>query len=115
MHELGIAHDLFDILNKKAKENNLKKITKVRIKVGVASGVEKDFLRHSFVDHIFPNTIAEAAVLEITDDPIEVVCKDCKKKIEQQHFVINCPHCGSYNIEINSGDRVFIESIEGEH
>ena len=47
MHELGIAQDLFHIVEDKAKENNLKAVTKIVVVVGEASGIEEDFLRHN--------------------------------------------------------------------
>jgi len=115
MHELGIARDLFKIVVQKAKENSLKAVTKVRIKVGVASGIEEGLLRHSFLDHIFPGTIAEGAELELVEEAVETKCKDCGTQIESsQEFILHCPACGSFNIEVTKGKDVYLESIEGE-
>ena len=126
MHELGIAQDLFKIVKEKARGNNLKKVTKIRIKVGVASGIEKDFLRHSFIDHISPSTFAEGAKLEFIKEPVEARCKNCGKKIDTQDkftpleeksltgFTVGCPACGSVNIEIIRGRDIYLENIEGD-
>ncbi len=114
MHELGIAQDLFKIVKEKAVENNLERITKVRIKLGVASGIEEDFLRHSCLDHIFPGTIAEDAVLEIIMEPVEARCRDCGNEIDtRDEFTLSCPSCSSLNTEITKGKDVYLESIEG--
>jgi len=116
MHELGIAQDLFKIIEEKSNANNLRKVNKVRIKVGVASGIEKDFLRHSLVDHIFPKTIAEGAELELIEEPLKTMCKECSKDLDtQEEFSMKCPFCGSFDIEITQGKDVYLESIEGEH
>jgi Zn finger protein HypA/HybF involved in hydrogenase expression len=56
MHELGIAKDLLDIVLIKAKKNHLKKITKISLMLGEASSIEKDFLKHSLVDHLLSGT-----------------------------------------------------------
>ncbi len=115
MHELGIASDLFEIIKEKTRENNLKKITKVRIRLGIASGIEKDHLAHSFIAHVFPNTIAHTAKLELVDEPFSAWCKDCSKVMNTvDNFTLNCPDCGSYNIEITGGKDIYIESIEGD-
>lgn len=115
MHELGIAQDLFQIVKERAEENNLKKVTKIKICLGVASGIEKGFLEHSFIDHIFPKSIAEGAMLEIIHEPMETHCKDCGKELNtDEKFTLTCPACGSFNIEITKGKEVYIETIEGD-
>lgn len=115
MHELGIAEDLFHIVKDKAKENNLKAVTKIVVVVGEASGIEEDFLRHSLTDHLLPGTIAEKAELEITKEPLQVKCAACGIKIDsQQSSSLECPNCGDNNLEITQGKNVYLQTIEGE-
>lgn len=115
MHELSIAQDLFKIVREKAMANNLKRITKIRIKVGAASGIEEDLLMHSFIDHIFPGTIAEGAVLEFIKEPVEAKCKNCGGLLNtHQNFGTTCPTCGSFDIEILRGKDIYLESMEGD-
>ena len=77
MHELGVAQDLFEIVLNEANKNSIKKVSKIIIKIGEASGIDIDFLKHSFNDHLLPGTIAEKAALEIIKEPVKVKCKDC--------------------------------------
>jgi len=116
MHELGIAGDLFKIVKKKSEQSDLKKVTKIRIKVGAASGIDMEFLQHSFNDHIFPGTIAQGAELELIPEPVQAQCNNCGRNIDAQghEFSRGCPFCGSSYIEIITGKEVYIESIEGE-
>jgi len=120
MHELGIAKELFRIIDNKAKEHSLKKVNKIKIKIGIASGIEKDFLRHSLLDHTLPGTIASTAEIEFEDDGIKIICNDCKtevkidKKEEMPADIFSCSKCGNIRLEIVSGKNVYVESIEGE-
>lgn len=115
MHELGLAQDLFRIVAEKAQENKLKKVTKLRIKVGVASGIEADFLRHSLLEHTLPETMAEGAELEFVEELLLAQCPDCQKEIKAQaQLTLSCPDCGSRDIEITQGKDVYLESIEGD-
>jgi len=114
MHELGIAKDLLDIVLLKAKENNLKKITKISLMLGVASGIEEDFLRHSLIDHLLSGTIASGCCLEIMKEKVKVKCKKCSVEFSPEETNLSCPSCQSKDIEIISGKDVYIASIEGE-
>ena len=115
MHELGIAQDLFRIVEDKAKDNNLKAVTKILVVVGEASGIEEDFLRHNLMDHLMPGSIAQKAELEITKEPLQVKCVVCRIKIDsRQSSSLECPNCGGNNLEITQGKNVYIQSIEGE-
>ena len=115
MHELGIAQDLFRIVEDKAKENNLKAVTKIVVVVGEASGIEEDFLRHSLTDHFMPGTIAEEAELEIIREPLQARCVACGIETDfQQSFSLRCPNCGDNNLEITQGKSVYLQTIEGE-
>jgi len=115
MHELSIAQDLFRVVEDKAKENNLKAVTRIVVIVGAASGIEEDFLKHNLMDHLMPGTIAEKAELEITREPLQARCQACGKEIDspQSSFLV-CPHCGDNNLEITQGKNVYVRTIEGE-
>ena len=115
MHELGIASDLFAVVKEKARQSGLKRITSISIKIGEAAGIDPDFLRHSFVDHLLPGTIAAGARLKLSGEPLAAVCRDCGKEIELGETpVLSCPACGGFQVEITRGKDVYVESIEGD-
>jgi len=115
MHELSMAQDLLRIVEAKAKENDLKVVTKIVVIVGEASGIEEDFLRHSLMDHLLPGTIAEKAKLEITKEPLRARCQTCGIEIDCQGLsYLNCSECGNSNLEITQGKDVYLKTIEGE-
>ena len=115
MHELGEALELFEVIKKEAKKNGLKKVSRITIRIGEASGIKIDFLRHSFLDHILPkNSIVKEAKVEIIPETIKLKCKDCKREVVEDSINPLCPSCGSSNLEIIAGKDTYIESIEGE-
>ncbi|MCB4790885.1 MAG: hydrogenase maturation nickel metallochaperone HypA [Elusimicrobia bacterium] len=114
MHELGMAKDLWNVINIKVNENKLKKITKVSIILGEASGIEEDFLRHSLLEHVFPGTIARKAKLEIIKERLSAKCNLCNRKIIKENLLdFSCPKCRSTDLAIISGREVFVKNIEG--
>jgi hydrogenase nickel insertion protein HypA len=115
MHELSIAQGLFKVILQEAKKNDIGSIARIIIRIGEASGLEEGFLRHSFVDHILPGTIAEKAKVEILPEALELKCKDCGKKLKGENKpAMKCCYCGSLNLEITGGMNVYVAGIEGE-
>jgi len=115
MHELGLARDLFHIIEERAKANNLKSIKCIKIKLGLASGIDEGFLIHSFIDHLFPNTIAEGTRLEIIKEFPAVRCKGCGTKIDvEDEPILSCPECKKMDMEVVAGMDIHIEEIIGE-
>jgi hydrogenase nickel incorporation protein HypA/HybF len=116
MHEHGIARDLWKVILSEAEKNNLKKITKVSVVLGIASGIEQELLNHSFVDHIFQeHEIAKGAVMEYEIVPLTAQCNVCMEEINPSQMEhLTCPHCGANDIKIVAGHEVYVKNIEGE-
>ena len=54
MHELPVMNSILDIVIKHAKMNNVKKIIKIYLKVGVLSDLEEKWMQQYF-DHVDPS------------------------------------------------------------
>jgi hydrogenase nickel incorporation protein HypA/HybF len=113
MHELKIIQDIFPLIEKVAKENNLKAVNKVVLSVGKLRQVEPNFLRFAFT-HVAEDTIAKDAELEIKLIPVTVICQDCKKRFEIQENFYVCPECNGVALEVLTGKEVVLENIDGE-
>ncbi len=113
MHELSIVASLFEILEEKAREQNSRKIVRVRLKVGKLSGVVPEFLETAF-DIYKKDTIASASALEIEVIPFRVKCRKCQTVSERDDFVFTCPACGSNNLETVDGTELLLEKIDLE-
>jgi hydrogenase nickel incorporation protein HypA/HybF len=113
MHELSIVANLFEILEEQAKEKKAKKITLVRLRVGVLSGVVPEFLETAF--NIYKkSTIANQARLEIEKIPLEIECQKCHQRTMKEDFVFICEHCGSRELKTLRGTDLLLERMELE-
>jgi len=113
MHELSIVASLFDILNEKAREQKAKRITKVKLKVGMLSGVVPELLESAF-DIYKKDTVASEARLEIERTSVKVKCKKCGAEFSPEDFTMICPSCGSFEVKVLSGDELLLEKMELE-
>ncbi|OIO80910.1 MAG: hypothetical protein COW11_01640 [Candidatus Omnitrophica bacterium CG12_big_fil_rev_8_21_14_0_65_43_15] len=112
MHELSIAKTLFEEARQMAFKLRIDRISRIKIKMGVASGIDIDMLKHSLIDHMFPESIAEDAQIEITLEPLIAKCKQCGNEITQVGISGGCPKCSSRELDIISGIKVVIEDVE---
>ncbi|RLB03450.1 MAG: hypothetical protein DRG59_11730 [Deltaproteobacteria bacterium] len=80
MHEMHLVKDLFADLMKLAKENNVKKITRVYISMGEFTEINEDIVRFFFKENA-KDTAAEGADIEITKSParqLKLLSFDCE-------------------------------------
>ncbi|PKN01675.1 MAG: hypothetical protein CVU77_03980 [Elusimicrobia bacterium HGW-Elusimicrobia-1] len=116
MHELTIARPLLADIKAEASRKGLKIVSRIIISVGAASGVDPDFLRHSFADHLFAGTsFASAELIIETAQPL-IKCRACRKEISREDFIPekplqNCPSCGSFVLDVVSGDAVRVLEV----
>jgi hydrogenase nickel incorporation protein HypA/HybF len=113
MHELSIVANLFEILNKQAKEKKANKIVFVKLKIGKLSGVVPEFLKTAF-DIYKKETIASTATMEIEEVPLKIKCLKCQKETIRDDFVFICEKCSSTELKTVSGTEMFLEKIEME-
>jgi len=95
-----------DVLKKTSGE----KPSKIIISVGADSGIDIDFLRHSFEEHILPERNWKNVQLKFEEEGLSLLCCGCGKKIlESSSF--SCPFCGSDDMEISGGHRVYVKEV----
>ena len=99
MHELGIIVHIAKTLDQVAAENELKKIGSVTLDIGEVSGIVPEYL------------IAECE-MKIESLPAVTICEDCQKTYETVTYGRQCPHCGSYETYLVTGNECSIKEIE---
>ncbi len=111
MHEYSLARNLAYIIFDEINKRKPNKVNKIVLVVGKASNVDKEFLEHSFKEHIFKGTICENAELEFILEEPKIKCKICGKEYEM--CVEKCS-CGNYDFDIVAGNEVYVREIEIE-
>ncbi|MCJ7682175.1 MAG: hydrogenase maturation nickel metallochaperone HypA [Candidatus Aminicenantes bacterium] len=113
MHELSLIANLFEILEKNAKEKKSKKITYVKMQVGLLAGAVPELLKSAF-DIYKKDTIAADAEIEIVEVPLKVECGDCGQFTVHDDYILVCGFCGSSNLKILAGTDMILEKMELE-
>lgn len=112
MHELGIVLNVIDRVEEIAKENNVKKVTKLTLEIGEVSSIVPSYFSDCFewakkkTDYM-KDTELEMIILEGLS-----YCRDCKKTYKTTKYAKKCPHCGSDDTYLVTGDEMRIKDIE---
>ncbi|MBI5409153.1 MAG: hydrogenase maturation nickel metallochaperone HypA [Nitrospirae bacterium] len=115
MHEVSIALGMIHELERIARENNAKKITNVKLKIGKMSGIVVDSLTFAFDAVKLENPVVSDAALSVEEVPLVYECNDCSKTFETDNLYFpSCPVCASYKLKIISGEEQHIENVEIE-
>ena len=130
MHEWALAEAILKSATQIAKQENLKEVTEVTIKIGELQQVEPQILRTALSQ--MKTDIFKNAKFHILKSKSTLKCRVCNttwqlnlKKLDKTtaeaiHFVpevahtyIKCPSCGSPDFEIVTGRGVWLENIKG--
>ena len=110
MHELGVAGGILDVALSEAARHASKKVTSIRLRVGVLRAIEPENLSFLF-GHLARGTPAEGALLEIVEEPIRVDCPACGVS-EARAFTFECPRCNGSGVSVTGGDSLSILSLD---
>lgn len=112
MHEVSLALNILEIAEKQCKESGCTKIESITLDVGRGAGVMKDALLFAF-DAVKQGTLAEKAELIINDVLFSGHCRSCNQDFtSEQEYVLFCPLCSSFEIEIHRGREMNIIEME---
>ena len=112
MHELGTVYYVIKEVEKLVEEHDLKKVGSITLSVGEVSGIIPDYI----VD--FWNWARkETKYLQDTELKIEQIdavtyCEDCGKTYPTVKYAKICPHCGSEDTYLLTGNEYIIKEIE---
>jgi hydrogenase nickel incorporation protein HypA/HybF len=114
MHELGIVLHIADTLDETAKANNLKKISSVTLKVGEVSGIMTDYFIDCWNYFKVRHPLLQDSELKIETIPAVTMCGSCGRPYETVKYGRTCPHCGSGETWLLTGNECIIKEIEAE-
>jgi len=111
MHELSLAQALVEQASDLARRDGCSTILAVDVRIGALSGVMRDALEFCF-PAAARGTALEGAALRVTEVPLQAVCRDCRFESQPEPFEIQCPNCGSMNLELTDAREFKLVSLE---
>jgi hydrogenase nickel incorporation protein HypA/HybF len=113
MHELAVTESILSIAEKHALQAEASRVTDIHIVIGKLASIVDDSVQF-YWDIISEDTICSGAVLHFTRKPAQLVCLQCNQEYTLEDELTACPHCGSAQVKVISGDEFWLESIEIE-
>ncbi len=113
MHEAAVAKEIFDIVDKAAREGGLTSVTRVALEIGEFSCINPDQLVSAW-RILTRGTSQAAAQLQPQRVKARARCARCNKDFGISFTDKTCPDCGTLSDEIVSGYGMVIAEIEGE-
>ncbi len=112
MHELGIVMHVIKQVEDVARENKVEKVTALNLEVGEVSSVVPELFRDCFEwakkkTDFMRETKLNLIILEAVS-----YCKTCKNTYKTTEYARVCPHCGSEDTYLVTGNEINIKDIE---
>ena len=111
MHELGIVVKVLDQVDELAKQYEAEKILKVTMEVGEVSTIVPDLFTDAFDWAKKKTRYAKDAELEMILIEGRTYCQTCGETYRTTEFGKKCPHCGSSDTYLLTGDQVIIKDV----
>ena len=108
MHELGLCTSIVDAIERRA---GTRAVARVKVRVGRFHHVHAEAFDQSF-EVAASGTVAEGAEAVLFIVPLEAACAACGATSEVDEVVPACPACGAFDVALNGGDELVLESIE---
>ena len=136
MHEWSLAEAVVQTAIDFAKEKGLKKIHRIKIRIGELQQIEEDIFRYALNEILnLKKEFIEDTIIDIEEEKVMLKCRVCgyewgsdeifntigeddKEAIhflpEVAHTYTECPRCKSTDFEVIKGRGLYIDSITGE-
>ena len=114
MHELGIVTHVMKTLEEFAPEHGVTRIGSVTLSIGEVSGILYDQFTDCWNYFRKKHPLLEGAELKIEVTPAVTFCEHCRQTYETVRYGRTCPHCGSGETYLVTGNEMSIKEIEAE-
>ena len=111
MHELGITQEVLNLALGEAKAAKAKRISRINLVVGEASGVVDDSVQFCF-ELLSSESIAKDAKLSFKRISLRMQCRQCGHSFSPNGLYSSCPACQKWDAELTAGREFYIDSIE---
>ncbi|MCF0130348.1 MAG: hydrogenase maturation nickel metallochaperone HypA [Pseudobutyrivibrio sp.] len=111
MHELGIVFHIAKQVEEVAKENDVKHINEVILQVGEVSTVIPAYLTDCWDWNCKKSEVLNGCKLTCEQIKAVTFCEGCNKEYPTVEFGKICPHCGSENTYLVTGNEVMLKEV----
>ena len=112
MHELSIAENVLEIVERNLAERGFTRLTGVTLRVGLLAAVDEEALRFAF-EVLTDEGPHKGAVLEVEKTFPSARCS-CGTSFEVDDLIYTCPRCGAVQAELTGGDELEVVRMEVE-
>ena len=112
MHELGVVFHVIDQIEELAEENQLTEVSVVTLQLGEVSAVIPEYLTDCWNWAVKKHDIMKECKLHIEKIEAVTYCEECKETYATVEHGKICPHCGSENTYVFTGNDFLIKEIE---
>ncbi len=111
MHEVALAQSLVALIEQSQQQQGFTRVIAMDLVIGAWSCVDPDALRQGI--HIATRrTVAADAEIRLTRVPARAFCMSCSTTVTLAQRGDPCPHCGSHQLIVESGEELRLTSIE---
>jgi len=110
MHEMSIAVDMIQQIERIAAEHGVSRIERIELEVGVLRLIVPEALQDAFAA-VAADTVAEGAELNMVETPARARCGACGAEYPVQVEDYLCPQCGQAAGQILAGNDIIIKSL----
>ncbi len=112
MHELGVVFHCINEINMIAAENNIDRISSVTIQIGEVSTVIPYYFEDCWNWAVKKETILKDASVVIEKIDAVTHCNGCGQNYPTVRHGKKCPHCGSDDTFLVTGNEIMIKEIQ---
>ena len=112
MHELGTISYVIRTVERIARENELTEIASVTLEVGEVSAIIPAYLRDYWLFARKKSELLQETELKIEILPAVTYCEGCGQTYPTVQYAKICPHCGSDQTWLLTGNEYNIKEIE---
>lgn len=111
MHEMGVTREVLDAVIEASAAAGATRVNTVRLRVGELTALVPDSMQFAW-ECMTPGTLAEGAVLEITETPGRSLCLSCGVEFDHDRYDRRCTSCGAQVTEVIAGDDLLIDKVD---
>ena len=112
MHELGIVVKVIDMVEDFCDKNQIDEVEGLDLEVGEVSTIVPSYFEDCYKWAIQETKHMKHCVLHIIPIEAKSYCKQCQNTFSTTKYGKKCPHCGSEDTYLLSGEDVMIRSVK---